>query len=213
MVFDAPNGTDDLTLMNAAINQMNVLTGGIGGILSFSWGSTCERSSDVSKSEMKSMDATLQLAALTGMTLFVDTADGSAICAGDVPTGETIGIHYPSNTPHAVAVGGTTLYYGTDSTYSYETWWYSSPTVGGSYGVSTIFPTPSYQTPFTSSSFRSVPDDAPADAGNGIVICFQTPLSRPLVLKRAAPQPRDSNLGSCLGTCLASAGRRRIGRH
>ena len=168
VVFVTPYGTDTLTTINAAINQMNALTGGVGGILSSSWGSTCELA--VTKSEAKSTDTALQTAALTGMTLFVDSADGAAICAGGVPPGDTIGVHYPSDAPHAVAVGGTTLSYGPDSTYGGETWWDNSTTSGGSYGVSTYFNRPSYQDSHTSASGRSVPDIS-SDAGSGITIC------------------------------------------
>jgi hypothetical protein len=169
VVFVTPYGTDTLTTINAAINQMNALTGGVGGILSSSWGSTCELA--ITKSEAKSTDTALQTAALTGITLFVDSADGAAICAGGVPSDEsTIGVHYPSDAPHAVAVGGTTLSYGPDSTYGGETWWDSSTTSGGSYGVSTYFGRPSYQDSYTSASGRSVPDIS-SDAGSGITIC------------------------------------------
>jgi subtilase family serine protease len=169
VVFVTPYGTDTLTTINAAINQMNALTGGVGGILSSSWGSTCELA--VAKSEAKSTDSALQTAALTGMTLFVDSADGAAICAGGVPSGEsTTGVHYPSDAPHAVAVGGTTLSYGPDSTYGGESWWFNSTTSGGSYGVSTYFNRPGYQDSHTSASGRSVPDIS-ADAGSGIIMC------------------------------------------
>jgi hypothetical protein len=79
VVFVTPYGTDTLATINAAINRMNVLTRGVGGILSSSWGGTCELA--VAKSEVKSTDAALQTASLAGMTLFVDFADGAAICA------------------------------------------------------------------------------------------------------------------------------------
>jgi Pro-kumamolisin, activation domain/IPT/TIG domain len=169
VVFVTPYGTDTLTTINAAINQMNALTGGVGGILSSSWGSACELA--VTKSEAKSTDSALETAALTGITLFVDSADGEATCAGGVPSGDsTIGVHYPSDAPHAVAVGGTTLSYGPDSTYGGETWWNQSATTGGSFGVSTYFNRPSYQDSHTSASGRSVPDIS-ADAGSGIIMC------------------------------------------
>lgn len=57
IVFVTPYGTDTLTTINAAIDQMNVVTGGVGGILSSSWGSTCELA--VSKSEAQSFDSAL----------------------------------------------------------------------------------------------------------------------------------------------------------
>jgi hypothetical protein len=168
LVFVTPYATDTLTTLNAAINQMNAVTGGVGGILSSSWGSTCELAA--SKAEANSLDVALQTAALSGLTFFVDSADGSAICAGAPKGDSTTGVHYPSNVPHAVAVGGTTLSYGPNSSYGGETWWNASSTVGGSFGVSTFFTRPSYQKPYTSASGRSVPDIS-ADAGAGIIMC------------------------------------------
>ncbi len=166
IVFVSPGGSN-LATINAAIDQMNIVTGGIGGILSSSW-SQCELA--VPKSEAMSLDSALQTAALSGLTFFADSGDGEATCVAGVPAGDsTTDVHYPANVPHAVAVGGTMLSYGPDSSYGGETWWNSAPR-GGAFGVSAYFPTPSYQDPYTSASGRSVPDIS-ADAGAGIIMC------------------------------------------
>jgi kumamolisin len=171
IVFVAPQGTDDIDMVNAAVNGLRAATGGYGGILSMSWGK-CER--ELSDSEVDSMETLLKAATASGITLFASSGDNGLTCVD--PQGRYANrVSYPALEPHAVAVGGTSLQVNLPgNTYVSESWWNGSADFGGpnngGYGYSWHFGEPSYQAPFVAAPGRSVPDVS-ADAGDGIYVC------------------------------------------
>lgn len=167
VVFDAPQGTSDLHVINSAINGIRAMTGGQGGIISLSWG-WCE--SEVSDSEVDSMEGLVQAGVASGFSFFFASGDNGSTCT-DSQGAWANRVGFPSDVPHAVAVGGTNLQVGVGNSYQSESWWNSTSGKGG-YGISWHFARPAYQSPFTAASGRSVPDvSADADPNTGIAIC------------------------------------------
>jgi subtilase family serine protease len=131
------------------------------------------REREITDSDADSMETLLQAASYSGLTLFASSGDNGSTCVN----GSAIypnRVSYPSDTPHAVSVGGTTIQVGPGNAYQSESWWDSSFDNGSfgtaGYGFSWHFGEPSYQSPFVSAAGRSVPDVA-AEAGDGIFIC------------------------------------------
>ncbi len=165
VVYDAPfaGATSFQTIFNAMIN------GGV-SIISNSW-AYCEDQTGLA--DVQSIDSILQSAAASGISVFNGSGDHGTTCLDG--SANTIGV--PADSPHATAVGGTSVNGAAGDIYAGETWWNSagaSPPGGqGGYGVSRFFARPAFQDGFTSSSFRSVPDVAinadPATAG--LMIC------------------------------------------
>jgi hypothetical protein len=144
-----------------------------GGVISASYGA-CE--SLISSSDAANMDSFLESASYVGVTLFAATGDNGSTCFD--PGGPTFYpnvVSYPADLPHAVAVGGTSLYVDSSGNYASEDWWNAGFGAGG-YGVSSFFPEPSYQTPlYKGAGGRSIPDVAmDADPNTGMNICLGT---------------------------------------
>ena len=169
VVYDAPftgQAASYSTLFNTMIND------GV-TIISNSWAS-CE--DQVSQAEAAGVDAVLQTAAASGISVFNGTGDSGSTCLD----GHANTISVPADSPHATAVGGTSYPngYGEAGTYNGETWWNGTtetPATGqGGFGLSLYFPRPSYQNGLNSNSMRSVPDVAIlADPTNGLLLCQQ----------------------------------------
>jgi kumamolisin len=159
-------------MANVAFNVLITASQGLGGVISDSW-YYCE--SQVSDSDMDSMEGLLQAMKIYGVSFFVATGDFGANCVDTSQSPPVVypnSIQFPSDAPDAIAVGGTTLQVGAGNSYQSENWW----TNAGAYGTSRYFGRPSYQNAYTNSSGRSVPDVV-ADAGDGIQICKGTPVS------------------------------------
>lgn len=156
---DAPNF---YTLINAAIDNV-----GFGGTLTDSY-LLCEN--EVTAADANSMDSLLQSAAASGITMFVAAGDFGGSCfSGSAFYSNTIS--YPSDAPHAVAVGGTTLNVNSDNSCKSESWWINA----GGYGNSIY--TSALGEPGTD---RSVPDvSLDADSRTGMVICLATATKDP----------------------------------
>jgi hypothetical protein len=164
IVYDAPRGTDYASMLNASGNYLSYLGG---GVLSMSW-YECE--AEVDSAAAVAIDGVISdLAVADGVTLFVATGDNGSTCV--LPTTKYPGtINFPSDAPHAVAVGGTTLNVEAGNLYGTESWWLNS----GGFGVSRYLGEPSYQRKYyPAATGRSVPDVAMA-AGNSIVVCQAT---------------------------------------
>jgi hypothetical protein len=165
VVYDAPftgRATDYSAVFNAMIN------GGV-TVISNSWAS-CE--DQVSQADAQAIDAVLQTAAASGISVFNGTGDSGSTCLDGSPN--TISV--PADSPNATAVGGTSLTFGPGYTYGSETWWNGTnavpPTGQGGYGVSRYFAVPSYQSALNSGSGRSVPDvSMNADPISGFFLC------------------------------------------
>ncbi|MDB5978781.1 MAG: hypothetical protein JWR07_5541 [Nevskia sp.] len=166
VVYDAPfDGR--ATGYSAVFNAM--IDGGV-SVISNSWAS-CE--DQVTQADVQGIDAVLQTAAASGISVFNGAGDkGSSCLDGGAST-----ISVPADSPSATAVGGTSFKLGSGFTYGSETWWDGShdtpPTGQGGFGVSKFFSRPSYQDGLNSSSMRSIPDVAVAadPANGGMLIC------------------------------------------
>jgi Pro-kumamolisin, activation domain len=164
-VYDAPftgSGTSFQGIFNAMIG------GGV-TIISNSW-SYCEDQTTLA--DVNSIDTIFQTAAASGISAFNASGDSGTTCLDGSPN--TAGV--PATSPHATAVGGTSLQLYPGMTYGKETWWDSSastpPGGKGGYGVSRFFSRPAYQNGLTTSTARSIPDVAAnADPAYGVKIC------------------------------------------
>ena len=165
VVYDAPFTsirTSFQTLFNRMISD-NVT------VISNSW-VYCE--DQTSAADVQSIDSVLASAAAAGITVLNSTGDFGSQCVDG--SGNTISV--PADSPHATAVGGTSLTTGPALTYASEMFWngmsQTPPTGAGGFGVSRFFSRPTYQNGFTSSPTRSVPDvSVNADPAKGIQIC------------------------------------------
>jgi len=165
VVYDAPfNGvrTSFQTLFNRMISD------GV-TVISNSW-VYCE--DQTSAADAQSIDSVLASAAAAGITVLNSTGDFGSACVNG--SGDTISV--PADSPHATAVGGTSLTTGPASTYGSELFWNgvngTPPTGAGGFGVSRFFTRPAYQNSFTNSPRRSVPDvSVNGDPATGIEIC------------------------------------------
>lgn len=165
VVYDAPftgAGTSFQALFNAMI------TGGV-NIISNSW-AYCENQTTLA--DVQSIDAILQSAAASGISVFTGSGDRGSTCLN----GSANVAHVPATSPYITAVGGTSLRSYPGFTYGSEAWWDNSgdspPGGSGGYGVSRFFSRPAYQDGMTASTMRSIPDvAAAADPKSGIMIC------------------------------------------
>lgn len=165
VVYDAPFSnirTSFQTLFNRMISD------GV-TVISNSW-VYCE--DQTSAADAQSIDSILASAAAAGITVLNSTGDFGSACVNG--SGNTISV--PADSPHATAVGGTSLTTGPALTYASELFWNSlgntPPSGAGGFGVSRFFSRPTYQNGFTSSPRRSVPDvSVNGDPSKGIEIC------------------------------------------
>jgi hypothetical protein len=133
---------------------------------------------------------------------------------------------YPAFSPNVVAVGGTSLYVNSDSSYKSETGWgYNSDAVGAFIGsgggVSQFESQPAYQQMVQATGYRTTPDvSAIADPGTGVWMAdtYNFPAANPFVVaggtSLAAPswaglfalvnQGRVAAGGSTLGSAAAN---------
>ena len=164
-VYDAPFSgirTSFQTLFNRMIGD------GV-TVISNSW-VYCEDQATLA--DAQSIDSVLASAAAAGITVLNSTGDfGSACVNGSANTASL-----PASSPHATAVGGTSLDVGPTLTYSNESFWnglsQTPPTGAGGFGVSRFFGRPAYQNGFNGAAMRSVPDvSLNADPAKGVDIC------------------------------------------
>jgi hypothetical protein len=163
-VYSAPftgSGASFQTVLNQMIDDKVT-------VISNSW-AYCE--DETTAADVDSVDAIFQNAAAAGISAFNGAGDSGSTCLD----GSTNTVAVPADSPHATAVGGSSIVLGPAGDYEGETWWNgidsTPPTGQGGFGVSKFFSAPSYQTGLA--TMRSVPDVvANADpAANGVVIC------------------------------------------
>ena len=161
VVYDAPSSTSYEAMFNAMIND------GV-TVISNSW-SSCE--DEISLAEAQSIDAVLQTAAASGISVFNAAGDSGTTCIDGSPN--TVGV--PADSPNATSVGGTSLAFGRGGLYGGETLWTDNttpPSGQGGFGLSKMFPRPNYQNGLNVSAMRSVPDvSINADPASGAQIC------------------------------------------
>ncbi len=161
-VYEAPLGTTFEEMFNRMIGSHDT-------IISNSW-AQCE--DDTSPSEAKAIDSVLAQAEASGISVFNASGDSGSTCLDGSPNTVTV----PADSPHGIAVGGTTPMFGPGMSYGGERWWGAStsspPTGQGGFGVSRYFSVPTYQKGFTSAHGRSVPDvSINADPRAGLEHC------------------------------------------
>ncbi len=163
VVYDAP--FDGRGSFQALFNQM-VEDGDT--VISNSW-AYCEDQTTLA--DVQGIDTIFQNAEAGGISIFNGSGDTSSTCLD----GSANTVSVPADSPHATAVGGSSLDTGPGFTYLSETWWDgtndSPPTGQGGFGVSKFFAVPTYQTGLATGG-RSVPDVvANADPAKGVMIC------------------------------------------
>jgi len=122
----------------------------------------------ISAGEAAYLDEFAAVSLLYGISLFASTGDTGATCDGTPNT-----IPVPADSPHVVAVGGTTLHVNADDSYNSETWWNCCGGSGG-FGVSQYFSEPGYQSKVhPGAAGRSVPDVS-MEAAPSVTICQPT---------------------------------------
>ncbi len=128
---------------------------------------TCEADvrAAIGTAGVETVEQTLQLAAATGVSVLAASGDsGSTGCltSRGAPL-DTLGVDFPASSPWVTGVGGTNLTLSTANTMAdpvaNQVVWNDEPTLAGAGGGGTsLFPRPSYQTGFQTSSRREVPD-------------------------------------------------------
>jgi hypothetical protein len=144
VVYDAPfTGTS--TNFQAIFNRM--IGDGV-TVIGNSW-AYCE--DQTTSADVQSLDSVLASAAAAGISVFNASGDSGSTCLD----GSANTICVPADSPHATAVGGTSLTLGPAVTYGSETIWAglngAFPTGQGGFGVSRFFTRPAYQNGFNSS--------------------------------------------------------------
>jgi hypothetical protein len=165
VVYDAPfsgGGTSFQSVYNAMIN------GGV-TIISNSW-AYCEDQTTLA--DVSSIDSILQNAAAAGISVFNGAGDSGGTCLD----GSANTVAVPADSPHATAVGGTSLAVAKGYVYGGETYWNGAaatqPTGQGGFGISRFFARPAFQNGLDPSAMRSIPDVAMnADPAQGFSIC------------------------------------------
>ena len=168
VVYDAPfggGGTSFQTLLNAMVN------GGV-TIISNSW-AYCENQTTLA--DVQSIDTIFAAAAASGISAFNASGDRGSTCLN----GAANVAHVPASSPHATAVGGSSVALGLGKQIASESWWDGTadtpPTGQGGFGVSAFFARPAYQDAWTASPTRSLPDlVANADPKYGRSICQES---------------------------------------
>jgi hypothetical protein len=161
-VYDAPFTGSGGSFQNV-FNKM--IDGGV-SIISNSW-AYCE--DETTAADVDSIDSIFQNAAASSISVFNGAGDSGSTCLD----GSANTVAVPADSPHATAVGGSSLTLGPGYTYGTETYWddsATSPPAGeGGFGTSKFFSAPSYQSGDTN---RSVPDVVSnADPFHGVEIC------------------------------------------
>jgi pro-kumamolisin-like protein/IPT/TIG domain-containing protein len=155
-VYQAPPGTDWASVIEYAINNLAYSRTTSGAVLAVT---TIDCEDSVNPSDAETIDGLASEAMVYNTAVFAGTGDTGSVCGDGSPST----IAAPSDSPHVVAVGGTILHIVSDLNYTYqgENWW-NTPGIGaGGFGVSTLFPQPTFQAKLRPGALgRSVPDVA-----------------------------------------------------
>jgi hypothetical protein len=169
-VLDAPPTTDVATMVNGAINAMPAGAGA--RLMSVSY-AECE--TDFTTTQLDTAESLFVTANMNGISIFSasgDTGNQCVTCDNQGNCNNANGPEFPASLPHAIAVGGTTLQVDNNNNWQSEAWCNTNVIVGG-FNTSTHFARPTWQTAFTNSAKRSIPDvAADADAATGFTVCF-----------------------------------------
>jgi subtilase family serine protease len=135
-------------------------------VISTSWG-LCEPAEGSAAAQ--SENTLFQEAASQGQSIYAAAGDAGA---DDCRDGSGRAVDDPASQPDVTGVGGTSLPSADDP--AGQTVWNDGAGQGaGGGGVSTLWPTPSYQSPVNGGAMREVPDiSADADEDTGYVVFF-----------------------------------------
>ncbi|MGD0890959.1 MAG: IPT/TIG domain-containing protein [Terracidiphilus sp.] len=153
IAFGVPRDTADIATPHLTAVNYAIDTIGVGAVITDSYG-VCEE--EISVSDANNLDSVLQTAAASGITMFAATGDTGSTCT-DLHTGMTFdnSISFPSDVPHVIAAGGTSLHVNSKNQYQSESWWDNSIGAGG-YGSSILTTEFSYAA--SADLPRTVPD-------------------------------------------------------
>ena len=135
-------------------------------IVSDSWGS-CEP--ETPRADIQRDEHALEAAAARGVSVFVAAGDtGAYTCQADKDSDHRLSVSWPSSSPFAISVGGTSLSITTTGAYAGETAWDDTlEQSGGGGGLSVEYARPAWQvgpgvTNQFSNGMRQLPDIAAA---------------------------------------------------
>ena len=149
--------------------------------------------------------------AAEGMAVFAAAGD-----AGANDNGSSLSVDDPASQPDVTGVGGTTLTTTSSAGYSSETVWHTSSKEGSGGGISSFWPTPSYQKSMSvnaasgqfSTTMRNVPDVAlNADPATGYLIYESSSGGWGIVGGTSAAAPLWAGFWSLVGKGMATAGK------
>jgi subtilase family serine protease len=163
--YNAPQATSSgADTFGAVLDQ--ITADGQAPVVSDSWGS-CE--ADTPRADIQRDEQALEAAAARGMSVFVAAGDtGAYTCQQATDTNHRLSVSWPSSSPFAVSVGGTSLSVTTTGAYDGETAWDDTlEQAGGGGGLSVDYNRPAWQVgPGVANRFstgmRQLPDVAAA---------------------------------------------------
>jgi len=163
--YNAPQATSSgADTFGAVLDQ--ITADGQAPVVSDSWGS-CE--ADTPRADIQRDEQALEAAAARGISVFVAAGDtGAYTCQQATDTNHRLSVSWPSSSPFAVSVGGTSLSVTTTGAYVGETAWNDTlEQMGGGGGLSEDYTRPAWQVgPGVANRFstgmRQLPDVAAA---------------------------------------------------
>ena len=163
--YNAPQTTSSgADNFGAVLDQ--ITADGQARIVSDSWGS-CE--ADTPRADIQRDEQALEAAAAHGISVFVAAGDtGAYTCQEAAESNHSLSVSWPSSSPFAVSVGGTSLSVTSTGAYAGETAWDDTlEQSGGGGGLSLVYNRPAWQNgPGVANQFstgmRQLPDVAAA---------------------------------------------------
>jgi len=163
--YNAPQATSSgADTVGAVVDR--ITADGQARMVSDSWGS-CE--ADTPRADIQRDEQALEAAAARGISVFVAAGDtGAYTCQEAADTNHSLSVSWPSSSPFAISVGGSSLAVTTTGAYAGETAWDGTlEQAGGGGGLSLDFKRPTWQDgPGVANRFstgmRQLPDVAAA---------------------------------------------------
>jgi subtilase family serine protease len=163
--YNAPQATSSgADTFGAVLDR--ITADGQARFVSDSWGS-CE--ADTPRADIQRDEQALEAAAARGISVFVAAGDtGAYTCQQAADTNHSLSVSWPSSSPFAVSVGGTSLSLTATGAYAGETAWNDTlEQMGGGGGLSLDYRRPAWQvgpgvTNRFSTGMRQLPDVAAA---------------------------------------------------
>jgi len=217
--LDAPGNTGLTQAFNQAVtdNQVKVIN------VSLGW---CEADANADGT-LAAEEQIFTAAVAQGQTFSVSSGDEGAYECNNrgYPDGTTYSLSWPASSPHVIAVGGTTLFTGSNGSYARETVWNEGLDQNGKLwastgGLSAYLPAPSWQRSLAvrpAPTSRAVPDiafdaaqstGALIHVGGDVMQVGGTSLSSPLFVGFWArlQSAHDNGLGFPASSIYASVG-------